>query len=122
MSERRITQIMTETGCRDYIADIVEGGIKIRIIILLAQTYGNLMAERTSHRRDFKGVRQTIMDKYASRKRENLCLVLQSAKRRREDEPVIIALEVGTRMVAVVMKFFHPQTFVTYKSLPRHSG
>ena len=88
MSERRITQIMTETGCRDYIADIVEGGIKIRIIILLAQTYGNLMAGRRST----------------------------------EDEPVIIALEVGTRMVAVVMKFFHPQTFVTYKSLPRHSG
>ena len=62
-----------------------------------------------------------VEGKYTARKRKNLCLVLQSAERRRENQSVVIALKIGASVFTLVMKLFHAKSLGCYESIPTHA-
>ena len=93
--ERRVAQVVSQTGCSHYRVDVVEFVHPRLIGIFFAQLQGNFACQRTAHARHFEAVSQTVVHKYASRQGKHLRLVLQSAERRRKHQAVVVALEVA---------------------------
>ena len=65
----------------------------------------HVVAKGASHTAHLQRVSQAVMDENASRQREHLCLVLQTAKRCREYQAVIVALEFRTVIHTMLLVF-----------------
>ncbi|CUO95167.1 Uncharacterised protein [Segatella copri] len=79
MTERRIAQIMCQTGCTydgTYLLD--ERILQFRP--LLDDTSGNVVTYRHAHTRHLQTVGEAVVNEDAARQRENLRLVLQAAE------------------------------------------
>ena len=111
MTERRIAQIMSQTGCT-YDGSYLFYERILQVRLLLDDPSGYVVTYRHAHTRHFQTVGETVVDEDAARQREDLRLVLQSAECRREDEAVVIALEFRAVIVALSMLVFLSETLV----------
>src|SRR5574344_893200 len=68
-----------------------------------------------------KTVRKAVMDEDTSRQREHLRLVLQSAKRCREDETVIVSLEFRAVIMTLRVAILLSEALCGYELLPVHA-
>ena len=82
---------------------------------------GDIVAQRHTHTCHFQTVSETVVDEDASRKREDLSLVLQPAECRREDETVVIALEFRAIVVAFGVLMLLSEALVRYELFPFHN-
>ena len=76
------------------------------------QPLGDIVTQRHTYAGHLERVRQTVMYKYAARQREYLCLVLQSTKRCRENQAVVVALKLSTVIVALDVALFLAESLV----------
>lgn len=72
---------------------------------LLDDTLHHVITQRHTHTGNLQGVRQSVVYKDTAGQGEHLCLILQPAKGSRENQPVIVTLELRT----VVMWFRVPE-------------
>ena len=119
MTERRIAQIMSQTGCT-YDGSYLFNERILQVWLLLDDTSGYVVTYRHAHTCHFQAVGETVVDEDAARKREDLRLVLQPAECRREDETVVIALEFRAVIMALSMLVFLSETLVGYQLFPFH--
>ena len=61
---------------------------------------------------------ETIVNKHGTGQGEYLCLILQTAKRGRKYQTIIIALELGTVIMALCMAQFLSESLAAYEGLP----
>ncbi len=80
----------------------------------------HVVAQRHSHARHLQAVCQAVMHEDAARQGEHLGLVLHPAEGRREDEAVVVALELAAVVVPLYVAVFLSQPFVGYELLPVH--
>src|SRR5690606_63176 len=105
MAKGRISQIMRKTGCRHYVSYLLKiRNLLINIGILLLHKRVKQPSQRTTYRGNLQAVREPIVHKYGSRQRKNLCFILKSAKRGRENQTVIISLKFRT-CIQMIMGF-----------------
>ena len=64
---------------------------------------------------------KAVMHKDTARQRKDLSLILQAAKRRREDQAIIITLEIRSGMMARVMIFLKTKTLIRNEGIPVHA-
>ena len=120
--EGRIAQVVGEAGGGHDVAQVVEM-LRASGAVALAEGTGNAVGQRLAHARHFHGVRQAVVHEDAARQGENLCLVLQTAERRREHKAVVVASEVGAQSaLARVVIVFQPETLVVDKVFPAHQS
>ncbi len=120
MSERRISKVMGKTGGRHNLTHCLKLVTPRLVAILQPEFTAYLVGKRASHRCHLHGVGQTVVNEYASRQRKHLCLILQAPERRREDQPVKIALKVTARTALGVMIILKSQTLVIDEPVPMH--
>src|SRR5690606_25677689 len=60
-------------------------------------------AQRSPHTGYLQAMGKPVVHKYAAGQRKNLCFVLKSAERGRKDQPVVVTLKFGTRIMLVTM-------------------
>ena len=65
-------------------------------------------------------MREAVVDEDASRQWKHLSLVLQTAKRSRENQSVVVAFKLRPFVFSVRMKILLSEPFVRYKLLPIH--
>ena len=87
----------------------------------MAKANSHLMAQRSPHRRHLKRVCKTVVNEDATRQREHLRLILQTAEWGREDKTVIISLKVGASMMTIVMISLHAEALIADKFAPIHN-
>ena len=63
---------------------------------------------------------EAVVHEDAAWQREHLRLVLQTTERGREDQTVIVALELRAVIVALRVTMFLPETLIGYQLLPIH--
>ena len=122
MAERRVAEVVGQTGRTDNFADGVESHGVGRADIARAQGAGYHVGHRPAYRRNFHAVGQAVVDKDAARKGENLRLVLQPAEGGGEHKPVEIALEIRARAAAAVgaVVVLHAEAAVADQATPLH--
>lgn len=89
--------------------------------MFLQEFAGDIGAQGTPYAADLKAVGQTVVDKYAAGKREDLCLVLHPAEGGRKDETVEVALEFSAAFGALLVAGFLAEAFVGDELFPVHS-
>ena len=119
MPERRIAQVVSQTGRRNNTAERLEHPFG-HLGMKFAKLTRRIIAQRAPHAGNLQTVRQPVVHENTSGQREYLRLVLKATKRGREDKPIVIALELraqfGMSLVAVLLT----QTFVGDKLFPIH--
>ena len=119
MTEGRIAQIVRQAGCTHDGSDFLEERI-LQIRALLDDVAGDIVAQRHTHTCHFQAVSETVVYEDAARQRENLRLVLQPAESRREDQTVVIALELRAVIVALGVLMLLSESLVRYELGPFH--
>ena len=101
VTKRRITQIMSKASSTHNTAKFRE----MRIIKFGTMTQNeptDVVTQTATHTAHLKTVRQTIVNKDASRQRKHLSLVLQTAERRRKDKAIVVTLKFSTVVIALL--------------------
>ena len=98
VAEGRIAHVVGQAGCGHDGADLLKQGVA-QLGMARAQGLGHVVAQRHAHAGHLQAVGEPVVHEDAAGKGEHLRLVLHTAERCGEDEPVVIALEFG----AVVM-------------------
>ena len=65
-------------------------------------------------------MREAVVDKDASRQGKHLCLVLQTTERSRENQAIVIALELCAIIVALRVAMLLSEALIGYQLLPIH--
>lgn len=81
MSERRITQVVSQTRSSHDIAKMKKEIHPRLRTIFLDQCGAYTVGKRLAHASHLKGMREAVVHEYAAGKWEDLCLVLQPTKR-----------------------------------------
>lgn len=111
MTERRIAQVVCQTG-RRYDGPRFGQMTVGQFGMFLYQGARHVVAERTSHAGNFQAVGQSVVYEYAAGERKHLCFVLQPPERCGEDKAVVIALEFRAVILAYLMIFLQSEAFV----------
>ena len=112
---------MGETGGGDDVADMVKQPDPRLVGIFVAQRRRDDVGHRFADTGHFDRMGQSVVDEDAARQRKDLCLVLQAAKGRREDQTVVVAAEVGAgRAFLRVVIVFEPEALIVDEFLPFH--
>ena len=110
---------MRQAGGTHDGSDFLEERI-LQLRALLDDVTGDVVAQRHTHTCHFQAVGETVVDEDAARKREDLRLVLQPAESRREDQAVVIALELRAVVVAFGVLMLLSESLVRYELGPFH--
>ena len=119
VSEGRVAQVVGQTGCRNNLPDLREQRA-LQLGVLLHQQAGYVAAQRHADAGHLQRVGQTVVHKDTARQGEHLCLVLQAAEGRRENQPVVVALELRAVVVPLQVPLLLSQPLVRYQLLPVH--
>ena len=65
-------------------------------------------------------MREAVVNKDASRQGKHLSLVLQTTERSRENQTIVIALELCAIIVALRVAMLLPEALIRYQLLPIH--
>lgn len=90
VSEGWIAQVMGQCCCSDDGAKIKQRESRGKFRVTLEQNFSNLLSQRPAHAGHFQAVGEPGVNKVMLWKRVNLSLVLQPAKRVRENDPIVI--------------------------------
>ena len=107
-----ITQVVGQTGGGHYLTYLLKQRTTQFGMALLDEALSHIVAQRHTYAGHLKGMSQTVVHKDASRQGEHLRLVLQAAKRCREDETVVVTLEFRTVIMALRMALFLTESLV----------
>ena len=107
MSERRIAQVVSQTGSRDYCTNLLKQR-RAQLWMNFAQATCHVIAQRHTNRSHLERVSQTVMNENAARQRKHLSLVLQTAEWSRENQSVVIALKLRPVVITVGMSVLLP--------------
>ena len=99
VTKAAILRHVRQTSRRNYRANLFE--IRRFDMLFGFKSMGNIYAQRTPNACNFKTVCQSVVNKYATRKRKNLCFILKSTERCGENQPVVVAL----KFAAIVIPF-----------------
>ena len=91
MTERRVAQVVRQTGGSDDILDV--GLMLFQLRVFLGKFFHRAASDGASHAGHFEAVRQAVVHHLCARKRKHLCLVLQPAKGAAEEDAVVVALK-----------------------------
>lgn len=114
MAERWVAHVVCQTGGRDNGTYLGEEGA-VQFGMLLSELVCHIIAQTAADAGHFERVGEAVMYENAAWQRENLRLVLHTAERSREDETVVVALELRAVVVAVDVQVFLPESLVGYK-------
>ena len=120
VSERGISQVVCQTCCRNDRTDPVELVDPCFVFIFFGEGCRYVVSQRPAYAWDFEAVRESVVYEYTTGQRKNLCFILQPTERRREDQTVVVALEVGAGMLMCVMVTFQSEAFRRQQSFPTH--
>ena len=110
MPKGRIAKVVGQACRTDYAAQFRKMRVgKVRMPF--KQQPAHVIAQAASYTAYLKAVCQPVMDEDATWQREDLRLVLQAAERSREDEPVVVSLELRPVILPVLYAFL-PETLV----------
>ena len=110
MAEWWVAQVMSQTGRAHYRANLLEVAVA-KVRMALQQALRHIVTQTAAHTRHFHAVGEAVVDEYATWKRENLSLVLQTAERRGENQSVVVALELSPVVRKLVVEFFLSEAF-----------
>lgn len=119
VSERRVAHVVRQ-ACRAYYgADLREQRVG-QLGPCLHNAVSHVVAERHAHACHLQTVSEAVMYENAARQREHLSLVLHAAERRREYQPVVVALKLRAVVVPYGVARLLSESFVRYKLFPVH--
>ena len=121
VSKGRVAEVMCKTGCRDDLSYLLKQCVLQFGTLAADNALGNVIAKRHAHAGHFQRVCQTVVYEDASRQWEYLRLVLQPAKRCRENQSVVVAFKLRAVVVPLGMAVLLPQPFVRYQLFPVHN-
>ena len=118
--EGRITHVVGQTGRRYNLPDLAEERIG-QLRTLLHDGMRHVVAQRHAHAGHFERMGQPVVYEDAARQGKHLCLVLQSAERCREDQPVVVAFELRPVVVPLRMALLLTEPAVGNQFYPVHN-
>ena len=95
---------MGQAGGGNDRAHFMECGGRVGVVSG-GETSGHVGSERATDTRDLQAMREPVVYENATRQGEDLRLVLEPSEGGGEDQPIVIALEVGALMLALVIGF-----------------
>ena len=119
VTEGGIAHVVRQTGCRHDGTDAFEGGA-VGGVVLSFQSARDVGTQGAAHARNFEGVRETVVDKNATREGKHLRLVLHAPKGRGKDEPVVVALEFCALFGGMFVAIFFAQAAGRDELVPIH--
>ena len=119
MSERRVSHIVGETCRAHYRADLRKQRL-VQFRLLSYYRRSHVVAQRHSHARHLQTVCETVVNEDASRQREHLSLVLHAAEGSRENQTVVVALELAAVVMALYVAVFLSEALVRNQFFPIH--
>ena len=92
----------------------------LQLRIFQEQFPTHVCPKRTSHRRNFQTVSQSVVNEYTARKGKHLCLVLHPPKCCRENETIVVSLKFRAALGKQFGLVFFTVSFGRNESLPIH--
>lgn len=86
----------------------------------LNELVSHVVAQAATNTGYFQRVGEAVVDEDAAREGEHLCLVLHAPKGGREDEAVVVALELGAVVTVTTVEVFLTKTLIGDKLKPVH--
>ena len=111
VAEGRVAHVVGQTGRRDDGAYLLEERAG-EFGMAVAEDAPHVVAERHAHAGHLQGMGEAVVNEDAARQGEHLCLVLQPAEGSREDEAVVVALELRSVVVALGVAILLPESLV----------
>ena len=108
VTERRVAHIMRQACRRHNTAYLLKG--RTRVGVFLPQTPCHFAAQRTPDGTHLQRMSKPVVHEDTPRQRKYLRLVLKPAKRRRENQTVIVALKLRTHVLFVRMVLLKTQS------------
>ena len=111
MAERRIAQIVSQTGGSHNLPDLLKERI-LQFGMLYDEFLGDVVAQRHADTCYLERVGQTVMHEDASRQGEYLGLVLKPTEGSGENQAVIVAFELRSVVVALGVAMLLSETLI----------